>query len=152
MPTNSHLIALAFPRHWSIEPSQDQGPLLPLVPYKAILCYIYSWSHGFLHVYSLVGGLVLGRGSCLVDIVVLPMRLQTPSAFSVLSLSPTLREVPTLSPMVGCEQSHLYWSSSGRASQVTAISGSLFIFLFMSTVLLSPDISEEGIRSCYRWL
>ena len=28
---------------------------------KAILCYIYSWSHGSLHVYSLVGGLVPGR-------------------------------------------------------------------------------------------
>ena len=27
---------------------------------KAILCYICSWSHGSLHVYSLVGGLVSG--------------------------------------------------------------------------------------------
>jgi hypothetical protein len=27
---------------------------------KAILCYICSWSHGSLHVYSLVGGLVPG--------------------------------------------------------------------------------------------
>ena len=29
--------------------------------HKAILCYICGWSHGFLHVYSLVGGLVPGR-------------------------------------------------------------------------------------------
>ena len=35
-----------------IEPSQNQGPLLPLMTNKAILCYICSWSHGSLHVYS----------------------------------------------------------------------------------------------------
>ena len=29
-----------IPLHWGIEPSQDQGPLLPLMPNKAILCYI----------------------------------------------------------------------------------------------------------------
>jgi hypothetical protein len=28
--------------HWGIEPSQDQGPLHPLMPDKAILCYICS--------------------------------------------------------------------------------------------------------------
>jgi hypothetical protein len=28
-----------------------------LMPNKTILCYICGWSHGFLHVYSLVGGL-----------------------------------------------------------------------------------------------
>jgi hypothetical protein len=32
--------------------------------------------------------------------------------------------VPVLSPMVGCEPLHLYWSGSGRASQETAVSGS----------------------------
>jgi hypothetical protein len=47
-----------IPLHWGIEPSQDQGPLLPLMPNKAILCYICSWSHGTLHVYSFVGGFV----------------------------------------------------------------------------------------------
>ena len=46
--------------HWGIKPSQDQGPLLPLMSYKAILSYIYGWSHGSLHMYSLVGGLVSG--------------------------------------------------------------------------------------------
>jgi hypothetical protein len=44
--------------HWGIEPSQDQWPLLPLMPDKAILCYICGWSHELLHVYYLVGGLV----------------------------------------------------------------------------------------------
>jgi hypothetical protein len=46
--------------HRGIEPSQNQGPLIPLMTNKAILCYICGWSHGFLHVYSLVGGLVPG--------------------------------------------------------------------------------------------
>jgi hypothetical protein len=51
--------------HWGIEPTQDQESLLPLIPNKAILCQICGWSHGSLHVYSLVGGLVPGssRGS-----------------------------------------------------------------------------------------
>jgi hypothetical protein len=49
-----------IPLHWGIEPSQDQGPLFPLMPDKAILCYISGWSHGSLHVYSLVGGFVPG--------------------------------------------------------------------------------------------
>jgi hypothetical protein len=31
-----------IPLHWGIEPSQDQGPSLPLMPGKAILCYIYQ--------------------------------------------------------------------------------------------------------------
>jgi hypothetical protein len=43
-----------IPLHWSIEPSRDQGPLLPLMPDKAIL---FGWSYGSLHMYSLVGGL-----------------------------------------------------------------------------------------------
>jgi hypothetical protein len=42
------------PLHLGIEPSQDQGPLLPLMFKKANFCYICSWSHGSLHVYSLV--------------------------------------------------------------------------------------------------
>jgi hypothetical protein len=82
-----------IPLHWGIEPSQDRGPLLPLMPDKAILCYICGWSHGSLHVYSLVGGLVPGSsggGGWLVDILVLPMGLQTLSAPSVLSLIPPL--------------------------------------------------------------
>jgi hypothetical protein len=35
-----------IPLHWGIEPSQDQGPLLPLMPNKAIFWYICGWSHG----------------------------------------------------------------------------------------------------------
>jgi hypothetical protein len=39
-----------FSLHWVIKTPQDQGPLLPLMSYKAILCHICSWSHGSLHV------------------------------------------------------------------------------------------------------
>jgi hypothetical protein len=46
---------------WGIKPSQVQGLPLPLMPDKAILCYICSWSHRSLHLYSLIGGLVLGK-------------------------------------------------------------------------------------------
>jgi hypothetical protein len=49
-----------IPLYWIIKPPQDQGPLLPLIPNKTILCSICSWSHGFLHVYSVVGGSVPG--------------------------------------------------------------------------------------------
>ena len=41
--------------HWAIEPPHNQGPHLPLMPDKTILCYICTWSHWSLHVYSLVG-------------------------------------------------------------------------------------------------
>ena len=49
-----------IPLHWGIEPSQNQGPLLPWLTDKAILFYICGWSYGSLHVHSLVGGLVPG--------------------------------------------------------------------------------------------
>ena len=75
---------------WVIKLSQDQGPPLPLMPDNTILCYICSWSHGSLRVYSLVGGLVpgaLGLCVCLVvDSVVYPMELQTPLPPSILPL------------------------------------------------------------------
>ena len=69
-----------------------KGPMAPAAC-VAEDCYICSWIHESLHVYSLVGGLVPGSsggGVWLVDIVVLPVGLQTPSAPSFLSLSPPL--------------------------------------------------------------
>jgi len=68
--------------HWGNHTTQDQGLLLLLMLNNAILCYICSWSHGSLHVYSLVGGLVSGSSGevWLDDIVVLPTLLKTPSA------------------------------------------------------------------------
>ena len=76
-----------FPLHWGIKPSQDKE--LPMMPDKTIPCYICSWSHGYLRIYSLIGGLVPGSSEVvwLVDIEVLTMWLKTPSAPSVLSLN-----------------------------------------------------------------
>jgi hypothetical protein len=62
------------------------------MPDKAILFYKLGWSYVSLHVYSLVGVLDPGNsgGIWLFDIVVLPMEMQTPSAPSMLSLTPRL--------------------------------------------------------------
>lgn len=47
----------SIPLYWGIKSPQDQRPLLPLLLGKVILCDLCIWSHGFLQVYSLVGGL-----------------------------------------------------------------------------------------------
>ena len=43
----------------SCKPLHEQCPLLPLMPEKVMLYYILCWNHGFLHVYSLIDGLVI---------------------------------------------------------------------------------------------
>lgn len=46
-PPNNFLLPILCPDmslHWSIKPSHYQGPLLPLMPEKTILCYIYGQS------------------------------------------------------------------------------------------------------------
>ena len=79
------------PLCWGIEPSQAQGLLLPLVPFKDPLlhmrlepwvppCVLFGWWFSPWELW----------GFWLVDIVVLPMGLQTPSALSVLLLTPSL--------------------------------------------------------------
>jgi hypothetical protein len=59
----------------------------------------------------------------LVDIVVHPIELQTPSPPSVLSLTPPFR-TPMISSMVGWQHPPLYMSGFSRPSQETAILGS----------------------------
>ena len=114
-PTHSHLTGLAFPLHWGIQPSSDQGLLLLLIPDNAILCYICSWTHGSLHVYSFVGGLVpesSGGGGCLVGWYYCSFNgVAKPfSSFNPFSNSST--GDPVLSPMVGCKHPPLYLSGS----------------------------------------
>ena len=63
LPLPTHLPpphCLGIPLHWGIKFSQDQGLLLPLMFNKATLCYMCSWKHGLLHVYSLIGDLLSG--------------------------------------------------------------------------------------------
>jgi hypothetical protein len=114
-----------IPLHWGTKPSQDQGPLIPLMSNKTILCYICSWSHGFLHVYLIFGwrfspwelwGVWLFWYCFSSYGVANPFRSFSP--FSNFSTGD-----PMLSPMVGCEHLLLNLSGSGRASQETAISG-----------------------------
>ena len=76
--------------YWGIEPSQDQGP--PIDARQCRPLYIFGWSHGFPPCVLFGWWLSLWElwGVWLVDFVVLPMGLETPSAPSVLSLTPPL--------------------------------------------------------------
>jgi hypothetical protein len=78
--------------------------LEPLVP----PCVLFGW---WFSLWELWGVWLL--------YIVFPMGLQTPLPSPNSSIG-----VPMLSPMVGCEHPHLYWSGSTRASQETAIPGS----------------------------
>jgi hypothetical protein len=113
--------------YWGIEPSQDQGPPLPRMPDKAILCYICSWSHWSPHMYFLVGGLVPGSSGgsgWLILLFFLCSFYGAANPFSSFSPSPNSSiGVPMISLMVGCKPLPLYWSGTGRASQESAISG-----------------------------
>jgi hypothetical protein len=65
-PTHSQTPALSFPYTGAASLHGNQGPLHPLMPDKAILCHIYSWSQGSLHVYSLTGGVDPGSSGWLI--------------------------------------------------------------------------------------
>jgi hypothetical protein len=84
----------------SIEPSYDQGPLLPLMHDKAILCYICSWSHVYYFADSLVPGSSGGS-----DWLIL-FFLWCGNSFSHCSKS-SIGD-PVLSPMVCCKHLPLY--------------------------------------------
>ena len=116
---------------WNIKPPLDQETPLPLMLENAVLWYIYSWSHGTFHVYSLVGGLVCGNsgglGGDLGVLVGSYCSFSYGAASSFSSFSPFSNSSigdPVLSPMVGCEHPPLYLLGTGRASQETPISGS----------------------------
>jgi hypothetical protein len=89
---------------------------------NAVLCYKCDWSHGSIHVYSLVGGLVPGSSGVSCWLILLfflwgckPFKLLSPLSISSIG-------VPVLSP--GFEHLTLCLSGSGTASQETAITGS----------------------------
>jgi hypothetical protein len=107
----------SVPLPWVIEPPQDWGAPLPVMPDKAVLCYISSWSHG--------------HPLCTLWLVVSPWELSGVWLILLFFLGVFLQSypnssnrVPVLSPMSGCMHLHLYWSGLGRASQGTAIPGS----------------------------
>jgi hypothetical protein len=124
--------------HWSIEPPQNQGPPLPLMPDKAIVFYIWGWSHGTGHVHSLVGGLVPGSSGVLVGWCCCSS-YGVAKPFSSLSPSANFSNgVPMLRWMVDCKHPHLYlyWPGSGRASQRTPV---------IKCFLASAIVSEFGV-------
>jgi hypothetical protein len=91
---------------------------------KAILCYTCSWSHGFLHVNSLVSALIPGSSGGSGWLILL-FFLGVANPFSSFSpFSKSFTGEPVLSSMVDFEHLPLYLSGSGRASQETVISGS----------------------------
>jgi hypothetical protein len=98
---------------WGFKPQQDQVAPLPSTSDKAVLCYIFSRNHGPTHIYSLVGGLVPGSfgGSGYLILFFLwgcsPLQFLQPFPNSSIG-------IPGLSPMVGCECLHLYWSGAGK--------------------------------------
>jgi len=106
------------------EPSQDQGPLLPLMHDKSSFCNICGWSLRWLHVYSLIRGFVLERSgvSCLLLLLFFLWDYYPSSSFGPFSKSSI--GVSMLSPVVIYEHLPLCFSGSGRAYQEKAISGS----------------------------
>jgi len=112
------------PLHWRNQDSQNQGIFFLLMLDNAILCYICGWSHGSLRVYSLVSGLIHGNsgGIWLVDIVVLPIVLKTPSAPSVFSLTSPLGSPCSVQWLAATTL--ICISSALAESQETPISGS----------------------------
>ena len=94
-PTVGHLLSLHRTK---------EGPLLPLMPDKSILCYICSWSH----VYSLFDSLLPGSSGGLVGwYCPSSYRVTNPlNSFSPFSNSTTGN--PTLTPISGCEHLPLY--------------------------------------------
>jgi hypothetical protein len=123
-PSQTHPLLLpcpGIPLHWSIEPSQDQGPLLSLMSDKAILWWIWGWSHGFLHVYYLVGGLVLGNCGVVVGSYCSSSYGAAKPFSSLGPFSSSSIGDPVLSPLVDCEHLLLYLLGTDRASQETAI-------------------------------
>ena len=118
--THSCLPTQAFPYTGNL--SQNQGPVLLLISYKATLCYICCWSLRSLCVYSLVDGLVpvsFGRGSCL---LILLFSCEVANYFSSFSpFSNVSIGDPVLIPMVGCEHPPLGQRSRIKVLQISEI-------------------------------
>jgi hypothetical protein len=100
LPTLSHPTTLVSLSCCGIKPPQDKGLPLPLLSGKAILCYIYIWSHGSLQVHSLVGWWSRLWEKWVVKpiYVVLPWGCKPPCSSSPTAISPT--RFPEVSLMV----------------------------------------------------
>jgi hypothetical protein len=105
----------------------DKGKLLPLLSGKAILCYIFIWSHGSLHVHSLAGDVDFERtGWSSHPILFFQWGCNAPLLHSSNPCASCPTRFPEFSLMVGSKHLHLHWSVTGpgRNSQRTATLGS----------------------------
>jgi hypothetical protein len=130
----------SIPLCWGIKSPQNQGLPHPLMPDKAILCYICNWRHGSPHAYSLIGGLFPGSSGESGWLILLfflwgckPLQHLSPSPNSSTGVS-------VLSLMVGCKHPHLYWSGLLE----TAIPGSC------QQALLGISNRNTSIRNPHR--
>ena len=113
-------LVLVFPYTGALSLDRNkEGPLYPLMTYKAILCCVSGWSHGFLHVVSdwWFSPWELRRSSHCCSSCGAAKLFSSLSPFSSSSIGDTM-----LSPMVDCKHLPLYLSGFGTASQETAIS------------------------------
>lgn len=115
------LSTLALPYSRTLSLHRTKG--LPLQANKAILCYMCSWSHGSLHVYSWVGSLVPGSSVVSGWLILLFFLWGSKTLLLLHSFNLSTGD-PILRPRVGSKHPPLYLSGSGRASQETTISGS----------------------------
>jgi hypothetical protein len=108
------LLCPGIPLYWGIEHSQDQGPLLSLMSYKAILYWLEPWVSpcvlfGWWFSHWVLWGVLVSSYCC--------SSYGAANTFSSLGpFSSSSTRDPVLSPMVGCEYPPLWVS--------TAISGS----------------------------
>jgi hypothetical protein len=115
------------PLHLGIKLPWVQGPPLPLLSDKAILCYICFWNHGSLQVHSSVVDLDSWRTWWSGQLMLFfqwgchPPPSLSPS-FSPSASSPT--RFPELSLMTGSKHLHLHWWVAHLTSQGTATPGS----------------------------
>jgi len=105
-PTLFCSIPIASPLPWASSlPGPRTSP--PMMPGKAILCYICIWSHGSLQVNSLVGGLDSGELGGQASLCCSSSGLAIP----LLSSSPSTSSSPgslSSSLMVGSKHPHLH--------------------------------------------
>jgi hypothetical protein len=113
-------------------------PLLPLMFSKAILCYICGWSHGPLHVYSLVGGLVPGNSGGFGWLMLLFFLWGCKPIQLLLSFNSSIGDF-VLSPMFGFEHLPLYLSGFGRDSYIRLLSGSTSCVEFGICIWVVPS-------------
>jgi hypothetical protein len=116
LPTHPCLPALPSPYTGTSNPLRPKD-LLPQMSNKAILCHLCGQSHGSLHVYSLLGGLVSGSSgeAGWLTLLLCPWGCNPPQLLQ--SFPNSSIGDPMLSSMVVCKHPSPYLSGSGRASR-----------------------------------